>query len=103
MDTCDRCGKRRELYHHEATGLAYCDDCCTAADEGELTYGETSELAQIERWDGLIGGWIYVAEVEDGVDPLKLAEELRRQHLAEAESWEAPKYRLVRIIRQELA
>ena len=102
MDTCDKCGKRAELYHNEATGLAYCDACETASHAG-LSYGETSELAQIERWDGLIGGWIYVAEVDDGVDPLALAEELRRQHLAEVESYEEPKYRLVRIIRQELA
>jgi len=102
MDTCDKCGKTAELFYNEATGLAYCDPCETASHLG-LSYGESTELAQIERWDGLIGGWIYVAEVEDGVDPLALAEELRRQHLAEADSYEAPRYRLVRIIRQELA
>jgi hypothetical protein len=103
MDTCDKCGKRAELFHNEASGLAYCETCETASHEVEgYAYGESTELAQIERWDGLLGGWVYVAEVDDGVDPLALASELRRGYEAEAETWEAPKYRLVRIIRQEL-
>jgi len=35
MDTCDKCGKTAELYHNEATGLAYCDACETASHEVE--------------------------------------------------------------------
>jgi len=100
MDTCDKCGKRAELYHNEASGLAYCDACETASHEG-FAYGESTEFAQIERWDGILGAWMYVAEVEDGADPLRLAEECRVLHLME--SADQPKYRLVRIIRQELA
>ena len=31
MDTCDKCGQTAELYHNEASGLAYCDSCETAS------------------------------------------------------------------------
>lgn len=33
MDDCDRCGKRRELFHNEASGLAVCEDCDLALNE----------------------------------------------------------------------
>jgi hypothetical protein len=35
LDECDRCGKRRELFHNEATGLALCDECDRITDEVE--------------------------------------------------------------------
>lgn len=31
-DECDRCRAKAELYHDEASGLALCDSCSTAAD-----------------------------------------------------------------------
>jgi hypothetical protein len=31
-DGCDNCGQIRELYHNEATGLAYCWDCDAATE-----------------------------------------------------------------------
>jgi len=100
MDTCDKCGKTAELFHNERSGLAYCEACDLASETEGFTFGETTEFAQIERWDGILGGWMYVAEVEDGADPLKLAEECRVLHLMESD--DAPRYRLVRIVKQEL-
>jgi len=35
-DICDGCGKDRVLWHNEAHGLAYCEDCDAAANaEGD--------------------------------------------------------------------
>jgi|SRR5215471_6940823 len=34
-DECDRCGKRRELFHNERTGLALCEACDRITDEVE--------------------------------------------------------------------
>jgi len=35
MDTCDKCGKTAELYHNEASGLAYCETCDMASEPAD--------------------------------------------------------------------
>lgn len=34
----------------------------------------------IERWDGLLGSWVVIEDVDDGVDPEALVNELRGQY-----------------------
>ena len=34
----------------------------------------------IERWDGLLGSWVVIEDVDDGVDPEALVNELREQY-----------------------
>lgn len=45
-NTCDNCGVEAELYHNEASGLAYCEGCDMASEvEAEGTFH--AELRQI--------------------------------------------------------
>lgn len=43
-DDCDRCGKVRELYHNEKTGLALCDECDRITDEVEALVPVVGEV-----------------------------------------------------------
>lgn len=59
-DDCDRCGKRRELYHNEATGLALCDDCDRTTDQVEALLSPPETVAEAVlapiRWKRLRNG-----------------------------------------------
>ena len=53
-DECDRCGKRRSLFHNEATGLALCEACDRITDGVEALVPETMPVT----WKRLRnGGW----------------------------------------------
>jgi len=40
-------------------------------------FNEDTTVSTIERWDGLLGAWVVVADVDDGVDPAALVQEIR--------------------------
>jgi len=43
MDTCDKCGKTAELFHNEASGLAYCETCDLASEADTADYSVVSD------------------------------------------------------------
>jgi len=48
IDTCDSCGKRRELWHNESTGLSFCEPCDMQAWEN---YAEDKGLVEAPAED----------------------------------------------------
>jgi hypothetical protein len=71
MDKCDRCGKAAELYHNEASGLAFCDACETAATEASrdfvtiyLTREQIYALVAVAN-DSLVGVQIHTDDASD--------------------------------------
>ena len=62
---------------------------------------EATTFSVIERWDGLIGAWVIVSDVDDGVDPEQLVKELREQYDDDFAAFDVH-YRLTTTNRQPL-
>lgn len=64
-------------------------------------FEEETTISVIERWDGLIGAWVYIADVDEGTDPEALVKELRLQYDDDYAAFDVH-YRLVTTTRKPL-
>ena len=59
-------------------------------------FNETTSHTQVERWDSIIGGWIFVADIEEGVSPQAIVAE-DRMLFDDPYMGETANYRLVTV------
>lgn len=69
MDSCDKCGRTRELFHNETTGLALCGDCDLAQD----ALDEVSKR-EAERTEAIRFALRKIRDLADGIRPSDLPE-----------------------------